>query len=400
MKKILILGLEEIHNYGENFLLDCLQYSVQLHGGVSTVTGNLEPAMGLGEKLPYYALMSASRMLRRAGDRNGAARLEYRAVKGRCAGLYARLMEDADGLIFGAGSYKYGTQKLWAYYSLAVEMAGARGIPVMFNAMNIQQYDGSDWKCRFLADRSARPNVRVITTRDGEEGVRRLRSDYGIPPETLCAPVGDMAYWIPACYGIRRSGRQDTVGVNIISGKIFTRYGGSLSESEAMRFYVRILRGLDRARIPWKLYTNGMQEDYAFGKKVLKLYGAGGENKEVIRPGTPEDLLRLIASCRMILGARLHSCIAAYSMDVPLVGFYWDEKMRHFADLAGIGDLFFEEEDLKGKRLGRRLLEVYRTGYAYDTAKREYWKEQTVRYIGEFLDGLPDSTFCAGSPEN
>ena len=390
MKRILILGLEEIHNYGENFLLDCLQYRVQRHGEVTTVTGNLEPAMGLGEKLPYYALMSTSRMLRRAGDRDGAARLEYMAVKRRCAGLYARLMEDVDGLIFGAGSYKYGTQKLWAYYSLAVEMAGARGIPVMFNAMNIQKYDGSDWKCRFLADHSACPNVRVITTRDGEEGVRRLRRDYGIPPETLCAPVGDMAYWIPDCYGIRKRGAQDTVGVNIISGKIFTRYGGSLSESEAMRFYVRILRGLDRANIPWKLYTNGMQEDYAFGKKVLKLYGKGGEHKEVIRPETQEDLLRLIASCRMILGARLHSCIAAYSMDVPLVGFYWDEKMRHFADLAGIGDLFFEEEDLKGKRPGKRLLEVYRTGYAYDRAKRDFWKDQTVRYIGEFLDGLPD----------
>ena len=120
MKKVLVLGLGSLRNWGENFLIDCARYAIDSRTGFSSVEGDLEPGMSPLRKGVYYSMICAARAM---PPRRASVRIEYEAVRYRCEALYREAMEGADAVIFGAGSFKYGTQKLWAYYSLAVEIA-------------------------------------------------------------------------------------------------------------------------------------------------------------------------------------------------------------------------------------------------------------------------------------
>lgn len=380
MKKILVMGYIGLHNFGDNFIADSVSYLIDSFSDCEIQEADLEPDMSFITKLLYYPFLVLSKFRKQSVL---SAKFLNLAVKIRCKKEYRKQIENSDGLIFGGGSFKYGTQKVWAYYSLAVKIAEEYGIPVMFDAMNIQQYNGDDWKCRYLQNYANRPNVKMITTRDGEFGVERLKNDYKIRKEIICAGVGDPAFWIPECYGIKKD-QKDVVGINLIHGKAFVRYGRTVSEEAVYDTYLGVLNGLDKAGIAWELFTNGMPQDYAFGVKLLKRYG--DENRMIKHSKSADDLLGYISSYKVIMGARLHAGICAYSMDIPVVGFYWDEKLVRFAQMARLESNYLDEEHFNADELLHLIIENYNNPVIYDEVNRDYWKEQTKKYLAMFVD--------------
>ncbi len=383
--EIAVMGLAGIHNYGDNFILDCVAYLIDRGGRYRAEAIDLEAPLKGGRAFLYAGILVLTKFLPKKRLR---AELEYLAVRIRCGAYYRKALENKAALIFGSGSFKYGTQKLWAYYSLAVETAQRLRIPVMFNGMNIQKSDLGDWKCRFLADHANFPCVRMITSRDGESGERRLREEYGIRREICCKGVGDAAFWIPECYRMKRSAGNKKVGINLIYGNIFRRYGNSLTEEELLTAYCGLLGKLDEDKADWELFTNGLPADYRFGKKVLKRYG--NVQREIRVPKSAEELLRIIGSYETILGARLHACICAYSLDIPFVGFLWDEKLRFFAGMAGLKENFIEERELSADCLYRKLRLAGSGMLPADKEKREKWKLLSVRMLEAFQDCIYD----------
>lgn len=379
-KKVLVMGLTSINNFGDNFITDCVNYLVSQHSDIESEQATLEPKMSLVTKFPYYFLLCLSKIVPKG---KLADQLVYQAVKVRCKRNYRKLLDGKSALIYGCGSFKYGTQKLWAYYCLGIEIAHQMGIPVMFNAMNVQSYKENDWKCQMLTQHANYSNVKSITSRDGQAGVDKLRKNYGINEQIVCKGVGDAAFWIPECYGVAKRPEADVLGVNLIYGDIFVRYGGTISEEELRSVYCGILKKLDSEHIKWELFTNGLDADYQFGVKLLALYG---EPERVIRhPSSTIDLLEIISSYKVVFGARLHACICSYALQIPVVGFYWDEKLVHFAHMAGIEDCFLSENELSIDRVTRILEEIYHNGYQLDAANFEYWKDQTKIWLDSFL---------------
>lgn len=384
-KKILVMGLVGIHNYGDNFITDCVQYLVNKEEKYYAIEGNLEPEMNFFTKVIYYSMILFSKIL---GKGSLSAKIVYYAVILRCKKYFEQLTGKIDAIILGCGSFKYGTQKLWAEYSLIIEIANKRNIPIMLNAMNIQEYKEADWRCRFLNEHASFPNVKIITTRDGEAGVKRLRENYKIREEIVCEGVGDAAFWIPECYSVKKEDCSTVIGINLIYGRIFQRYGMNLTEDDLVRIYVDLIELLDRSNIQWEFFTNGLSSDLKFGKKVLKKYG---NNKiEIKIPKNQQDLLHIISGYQKILGARLHACICAYALNIPFVGFIWDKKLLDFSKMTRLDDYFVTEQDISGKELYRILSELKPNELDRNDIQslKQQWKNKTNIYIQLFLNQI------------
>ncbi len=382
-KKIVLMGLTGIHNYGDNFIAHCTEYLVKASGDYDVEMVNLASSMPFYRAALYGSLYLASL----AGPNTAlSAGLVKFAVKIRCRKIYRKALNNADALIFACGSFKYGTQKLWAYYSLATDLANERSIPVMFNAMNIQKYNAGNPKCSCLRDHANLPCVRVITSRDGDQASERLYRDYRIRKDILCTGAGDSAFWIPEAYQVQKKKDRAVIGINLIRGNVFKSYGNTLSEGKLLDAYCELLRILDEERIPWELFTNGMKCDYKFGRKLLAQYG--NKKKRIVVPKSDTELAERISGYHTVLGARLHACICAYALDIPYVGFIWDEKLQSFAEMTGTTEYVLREEDMSGEKLSHLILKQYRQGSIGDPELKSHWKGKTKQLIEEFLENI------------
>lgn len=381
MKKIAVFGLEELNNFGENFLIDCACYL--LGNRVRSIICNVEPVITKPFCYFYNALVMLSNASKNLDRVSG--RLMYEAVKLRCGKTYDRAISDADALIFAMGSFKYGTQKIWAYFSLGIDIAEKYHVPVMISGVNVQEYKDM-YKSRVLKDHLNNPNVKLISVRDGERGIKRLKEGYKMRTDIKSLSVGDLAFWIPECYDVARNTIRDVIGINLINSRNLIAYNSGISEEELLDLYVFLLRQLDKRGIKWQLFTNGMPKDREFGVRVLREYG--NEEIDIIVPGSKYDLIELICSCRAIFGARLHAMITAYSMDVPFVGFSWDAKISDFAKTSDLEDIVFDSAHFDKDKILEKLLNIYFEGYMYNIEVRNRLKEQTKEAIDGFVSSL------------
>ena len=298
--------------------------------------------------------------------------------------LYPEI-ERSDGIIFAGGSFKYGTQDLWARYSAIVDYANKHHIPVMFDAMNVQKYDATDFKCRYLKEHLNRECVRYFTSRDGEPGVKRLELDYAENNTGLkILPAADPAFWIPETYHVKRNKNADTIGINVIAPDRFRVYGGTLQPSDIKAAYLIMLDRLTEHGFSWQLFTNGMQDDNVYAFELSKHYNLTEQGIHI--PKSDTELVNMEANYRAIFGARLHSMICAYLLGVPVAGFIWDEKIIHFAEMARLKELFLEESTVTGDAMFEVLMKALQR--EDDAENRHYWKNTTKNTIYEFLSSI------------
>lgn len=379
MKNIAIMGLVSWENYGEQFLAKSAAYLVGKEHNIRFIDFE-PPTKGIGELL-YWCFLVLARLL---PYKQWKHKLIYVGVQCRSRAYFKKMMTGCEQLIFACGSYKYGTQKLWAYYSVAIELAEKMNIPVMFNGVNVQDFDEKDWRCMCLKEHTNYSCVKVFTTRDGESGLEKLHRSYIENQSIKVMAVGDPAFWIPECYSVARKENGNVIGINLIRGRIFSDYGKSMTEEQLLQFYCDLIQLYEKSGLEWELFTNGMRVDYTFGKKVLEKCGM---SERVIKvPQTDRELVELIAGYKAIVGARLHACICAYSLDVPLVGFVWDEKMLRFSEITGLSECFLEEQELTGNNVFERMKRVMSMNYNVEL--RTEWKEKTRKSIQDFVANI------------
>lgn len=104
----------------------------------------------------------------------------------------------------------------------------------------------------------------------------------------------------------------------------------------------------------------------------------------------PEEMLREVSRCQVLVGMRLHSLIYAASQEVPLLGISYDPKIDHF--LGRIGTVAIGSSDDLDPRIvasqGERLLlegESWRNAHAarINVLRRE--SRLPAQHIAEFL---------------
>lgn len=287
-----------------------------------------------------------------------------------------------DAVIIAAGSFKYGTQNLFMDYSLIVEIADEAKIPVFFSGMNIQPYSVTDWRCKYLKEHLNNPIVKMITTRDGQSGVDCLRNEYVTNKELAIDWVGDTGFFIKDCYAASRRSR-DCVGINLIASKQFIAYGGNIKEEDVVSFYAGIISYLKEKEIPFECFTNGMPGDVKTHAKICNALGISENDVSLTIPQSDVEAVNLIASYKVVLGARLHACICAYAMDVPFVGFSWDKKILSFGKLTGTQSQFLVEDDFNAQNAIKKIMQSH--DLVYDCHLREMLKQRAQNAINGFI---------------
>jgi polysaccharide pyruvyl transferase WcaK-like protein len=295
---------------------------------------------------------------------------------------FKRVIPSCDAIVFSGGGFlKFKNQGLNYLVELVVEICERNNISVMLSGVGIEGYDSDDFRCQRLKSTLESVCIRSVTTRDF---IEVLREQYAVGPPTHTALVGDPAFWIPECYGASKQPSK-TIGINAIREDIYRAYGNQLSPRDLNSFYINLLTALDRKGVNWVLFTNGMAADHDFGVRLLAAMGKPA-NLLLTPPQSATDMVTLISGFKAIFGARMHACITAYALDIPVVGLIWNEKLSRLSELTGQRAMFFDEHEMNVDAIVTKLIAAEHPQYDRDT--RNELKEKTQSEIDGFLQSL------------
>lgn len=383
MKKIALAGLCEHVNCGEKFLTKTIEYLVKTAEPDAQVVFVSFERVTSG--LKYLVTQKMLDYSRKTKHKNWGYKIQYLVIKMRFQKYFMEKLRGCNAVIFSCGSFKYTTQYLWAHYSVVIECCKKLNIPVMFDAMDIQKYNEKDWRCLCLKNHANYGCVKMITTRDGDFGVERLDRYYIQNPMIKRCCVGDPGFWIKECYKAEKK-QSEIIGVNLLKVDNFLAYGGKTTEQKVVKVYAEFLQLLEKNGYKYELFTNGMPIDTKMVPLIEKELDVEPGRISVRIPENEIDLVNIISSYKGILGARLHACVCAYSLDVPVAGFMWAEKMQHLAEVCKLSDLFCTEDEFEAKNLFVNLETALNT--KYDIENREMWKKRTRDSIAMFLEDI------------
>ena len=295
---------------------------------------------------------------------------------------YQKRLVNVDYVICAIGMYKFTTQNFSYVFDILTKIADEQGVPVLINAASIEKASKKDWRFRQLVRVLNRSCVKMITTRDGIDGVEELKKNYVINNSLVFDYVGDPALWIPEYYQIPER-KSEVIGIGLIRGEIYKDYGSNFSAQQLMDFYIELINYFENHRKPWVLFCNGMESDFEFGANILDKIGLP-KSKLFPRPQNAQEFINMIQSFKVVFAARLHACITSFALDVPFVGLLWDNKLRMFAKTMKITDAFCEIEDLDAEIVSRKL--DYAMTRSYDIENRNFYKQRTKKFIHRFLE--------------
>ena len=392
MKKIAVVGLYAIENAGDNILCEATQYLIrQIEPEVSIVEVDVNPRLNTFSKLDAIQVMASKAMIKLSSylfsyENHSRFRYKYEYLMWwlKINKRFRKDLQGVDAIVFAGGGFlKFRTQGLNYYVEQIIKIAEKNNIPVMMNGVGIEGYDENDIRCQKLKAAINKDCVKVITTRDDVDTLENL---YVENPDIMTARVGDPALWVPECYSLKRKGHNNIIGINIIRGRVFQAYGNTLSEFELLNFYKKLIISIEEKGWNWVLFSNGMKADQAFGNKLLKALECKNPHKMLPAPNNTMEFLQMIRQFKCVFGARLHACITAYALDVPVVGLIWSEKLQIFSEVIGKTGNFFPEEKLHIEAVIDAMEKSFDDGY--DRERRNELKALTKEYLEKFLAGI------------
>lgn len=229
--------------------------------------------------------------------------------------------EPCDAVVFAGGQLL--TDLLFYEVSFYIHHFSERGIPVYLNALGtgpVYSRNLHDIFTKALHD----PCVHYISVRDHVEEVNRLYNCKAVS-------VTDPALFASTVFNLEKADRREVIGLGIMLPY-------SISSGTVIRFWVRLIRELDRRHISWGVFLNGSNQDYCMAIKVLSqipAYRQDPERKIMTLPKTPYQLVEGISHLRGLISFRLHSHIIATSLGVPSTAIVWDDKVRAFFEKIG-----------------------------------------------------------------
>lgn len=189
--------------------------------------------------------------------------------------------------------------------------------PVFFNACGVGVSVSKQIKERVQKYLNS-DNVRFISTRDDVEkiGQRYLREGK------KAIPTYDPALWTLETYQIERKD-SEVIGLGVM-------YCSHIRVRKLIRFWVNVIKELEKRNIPWKMFCNGSMDDYNLGCHVLERLHLEKDKFLCLCAKKPETLIEQISGFKGVISFRLHSHIIAASLDIPAVALVWDDKLRFF----------------------------------------------------------------------
>lgn len=389
MKTVLLFALENIDNVGEELLRETTEYLI------NTASNNVEVKIAQFKPFDLYTQKRYKRAhrisyyVRRIAQHfrgNQAYFLLNLSYKIKYTRYFEDQIKQADHVITSVGMFKYSTQDFSYIYHLIAKICQKYHKPLMISAPSIETYNSKDWRSKQLVKTANIPSVKMITTRDGVAGLNTLKNCYLKNNKFHYDNVADPALWIPECYKIKRNHILNTppyIGINVIRKGIFDDYNKSFTDDELIKIYVELIKQLEKKGWKWAVYTNGMPQDIAVIQELHSILNFS-EDHVLNQPKNAKEFVEMINGFDAVFGSRLHSCITAVSLGVPVVGFIWDNKLKYFSENIKRPSFFFEPKDMSADIIVNALEEAMTSEYDFKTI--HYLKEKTLSSICLFLN--------------
>ncbi|MGN0453051.1 MAG: polysaccharide pyruvyl transferase family protein [Ruminococcus sp.] len=349
--KVLIAGLMNGNNMGDNVISDCTSYLLK------------KSARGAGIKKLKISTVD----FRRQKDKKS-----LNAVR------------NTDLVVFpGGGFIKYNQENFPDEMNRIVSLAEHYGIPVIYNAMGVEGYSEKSEECLKQQDMLCLFSNRYITSRDFSD---LLNSTYLKNTAIKSKRVADPAVWSGEVYGIERDVSSDVIGLGVARRGLFVDYGVPLTGEDLLSMWAKIIGILDQKGIKWKLFTNGLRQDEDFLTELIAYLGLEDKRREVSlpAPAEPRELLKHISGFKGIIACRMHASIIAFSLGVPSVGLVWNDKLRYFGESIGHPERFLEYREIKNENFIVESLEkAISEGYSKEILEKE--KESAFRSVDDFF---------------
>lgn len=280
-------------------------------------------------------------------------------------------------VIVGGGLFKYSVRTNFApIFKLIIEVAERMNIPVIFNAVGVEGVHNKEDKQFKILEKAINKNiVKMCSTRDRID----ILEKYIHNEKTICQKVADTGVWASETLNIKKDDDSNLIGLNLITPTRYWDYGKKITEEELITFWENIIKGLKDKGYSIKIFVNGMIDDYKFALKVMKNCGLA---KDILleNPKDEIEMVNNIAKFKGIIANRLHSCIVAYSLDIPAVGLAWNDKLLYWGEEIKAPELFFDFDRMDYNEVINSLEKAIENGYD------QQYKEEFRKSIYNFLE--------------
>ncbi|ENE5197222.1 polysaccharide pyruvyl transferase family protein [Vibrio parahaemolyticus] len=353
-KKLVMVGYTHDTNLGDQVIADSAEYLIKkniIDNEFSVERFNLN----------YSNEFNSFKRLKRKVINKILSRLSSSSSFDYKVGCYKRdyknKFNDASAIVFaGGGMIKFKYQDCWAHISALVDTVANKPCPIFFNAVGVEGYDQSNYKCRLLKESLNHSAIKMVTTRDD---LSLLNDGYIENGYIKTAQVADSAVFSSEVYGVQKKSR-DVVGLGLVRARIFKDNGIDLDRTQVIELYASLISELEARGQSYQLFTNGLKSDVDI-LEDLETYL--GKQLNVIEPQTPRELVELISTFKCTIAARLHACIISYSLTVPVVGLVWNNKVKMFGECIGYPERFFYHQDFDANEIIDRLTLSVAEGY-------------------------------------
>lgn len=376
--KLVFCGLYDEKNFGDPIIAHCTEwlYSQLLEKEFAVSRLCLDYVEKRNLPIVWRGVRKCLRLL-------GFNWIKYndKVVKKKYYRYFKKNIKDADLIIVvGGGLIKYTYQYFYAGISGLMDAAEKYGIPVVFNSVGIEGYDASNKKCMLLKSALHRKALRHITTRDDIQTLYNCYFDG--KPSIPCFKVADPAVWTSEAYGITRK-QSNVIGIGVGRGGLFVDNGKDFSEQQFFSLYLQLIEALSKQGKAIELFTNGMEPDNSFACQLQNELCRRNINIELRIPKTPNEMVKNIASYKCIIAARLHSCIVAYSLGIPAIGFVWNDKLKLWGKNIGAEDFFIEKENLNVDFIMKKIERLQ--CFCYNDTERDIFRNTIKKTIDEII---------------
>lgn len=293
---------------------------------------------------------------------------------------FDRKLESVELVIFcGGGTIMYDSRLDFSkYYKRVFNAVKEKNIPIAVMGAGIEsKYNQKDARCQMFTQTLNDDCLKLISTRDDIDELNK----YIKNPKIETSKIADVGVWASDVYDIKKNGDSKIIGIGVIVADRFVEHHTGILPEEYNEALVDTIRKLEARGEIVEIFNTGNPEDEAYAKHICKLAGKNPDNVKTAKK--PKDILEIISNYKGIISSRLHSCIPAYSMDIPFVAISWNNKLKYFAQEINVTERVIEKDRLNADNIIEVFDKAIKEGY--DNDFREKYKQTDLEFIDKCL---------------
>lgn len=279
-------------------------------------------------------------------------------------------------VIVGGGLFKYSVRTNFVpIFKTIIKVAKKYDIPVIFNALGIEgNHNEKDKSFKELKKIMNNDIIKMCSTRDRFEVLKSYIDNGNI----ICEKVADTGVWTSEALKIKKKSNSNLIGLNVITPERFLDYGKNISEEDLILYWENLICELKNRKYDIRLFVNGMIADYEFALKIAKRCKLK-RNMIFKNPSNEIEMVKNISKFRAIIANRLHTCIASYSLDIPVVGLAWNDKLLYWGESIQLPERFLDYNELDYRKTIEILEQAIKVGY--DQKFKEDFKKSIYNFL-------------------